>query len=124
MPSPRRKVLAATALAVAAAVPLIAPRFSNAGTPGSTARPGSTAAPAAGSAPAPAGSTAAPASVPVQAPVLATERYTLPNGLQVVLHEDHHTPTVSVNIWYHVGSKDEPEGRNGFAHLFEHLMFQ
>jgi predicted Zn-dependent peptidase len=42
----------------------------------------------------------------------------------VILHEDHRTPIVTVNIWYHVGSKDEPAGKNGFAHLFEHMMFQ
>jgi predicted Zn-dependent peptidase len=42
----------------------------------------------------------------------------------VVLHEDHRTPIVTVNLWYHVGSKDEPAGKNGFAHLFEHMMFQ
>ncbi len=57
-------------------------------------------------------------------PSLAVVHYTLPNGLQVILHEDHATPTVTVNVWYHVGSKDEPHHRNGFAHLFEHLMFQ
>jgi zinc protease len=48
----------------------------------------------------------------------------LPNGLTVILHEDHTTPTVSVNIWYHVGSGNEKPGRTGFAHLFEHLMFE
>jgi zinc protease len=50
-------------------------------------------------------------------------RYQLPNGLTVIIHEDHKTPVVAVNIWYHVGSKDEPAGLHGFAHLFEHLMF-
>ncbi len=50
-------------------------------------------------------------------------RFQLPNGLDVVLHEDHTTPTVSVNCWYHVGSSREKPGRTGFAHLFEHLMF-
>lgn len=49
--------------------------------------------------------------------------FTLPNGLTVILHEDHTTPTVSVNTWYHVGSGREKPGRTGFAHLFEHLMF-
>jgi zinc protease len=49
---------------------------------------------------------------------------TLPNGLDVVVHEDHHVPIVAVNIWYHVGSKNERPGRTGFAHLFEHLMFE
>lgn len=51
-------------------------------------------------------------------------RSRLENGLEVVVIPDHRTPLVSVNVWYHVGSKDEPAGRNGFAHLFEHLMFQ
>ena len=55
---------------------------------------------------------------------LWSDKYTLPNGLEVILHEDHRTPTVTVNVWYHVGSKDEDPGRNGFAHLFEHVMFQ
>jgi zinc protease len=48
----------------------------------------------------------------------------LDNGLRVILHEDHSTPIVAVNIWYHVGSKNEVRGRTGFAHLFEHMMFQ
>ncbi len=52
------------------------------------------------------------------------ERFVLPNGLNVILHEDHTTPTVSVNVWYHVGSGREKLGRTGFAHLFEHLMFE
>ena len=51
------------------------------------------------------------------------ETYTLPNGLTVVLSTDHTAPTVAVNIWYHVGSKNELPGRTGFAHLFEHVMF-
>ena len=51
------------------------------------------------------------------------EKFTLDNGLTVVVHEDHKAPIVAVSIWYHVGSKDEPEGKTGFAHLFEHLMF-
>ncbi len=51
------------------------------------------------------------------------ERYELPNGLQVILHEDHSLPQVVVDIWYQVGSKEEAPGRSGFAHLFEHLMF-
>jgi len=50
-------------------------------------------------------------------------RYELDNGLEVILSEDHATPLVHVEVWYHVGSKDEPDGRSGFAHLFEHLMF-
>jgi zinc protease len=51
------------------------------------------------------------------------ETYTLPNGLTVILSVDHTTPTVAVNVWYHVGSKNEAKGRTGFAHLFEHVMF-
>jgi len=52
------------------------------------------------------------------------EEFTLPNGLRVVVHTDRKAPIVAVNIWYHVGAKDEQVGRTGFAHLFEHLMFQ
>src|SRR5690606_7114417 len=52
------------------------------------------------------------------------ERYTLENGLRVVLSEDHRLPVVAVNLWYDVGSRDERPGRTGFAHLFEHMMFQ
>ena len=51
-------------------------------------------------------------------------QFVLPNGLNVILHEDHTTPTVSVNVWYHVGSAREKPGRTGFAHLFEHIMFE
>jgi len=50
-------------------------------------------------------------------------QFTLPNGLRVILHEDHSVPMVTVNMWYHVGSAREREKRTGFAHLFEHLMF-
>src|ERR671919_1230648 len=49
---------------------------------------------------------------------------TLPNGLKVVFLEDHSTPIVHVELWYHVGSKNEKSGRTGFAHLFEHMMFK
>src|SRR5213082_1745874 len=49
---------------------------------------------------------------------------TLANGLEVYAIEDHATPTVAINVWYRVGSKNDPEGRSGFAHLFEHLMFK
>ncbi len=51
------------------------------------------------------------------------QRHVLDNGLTLIIHEDHKAPVVAVNIWYHVGSKDERPGRTGFAHLFEHLMF-
>ncbi len=66
----------------------------------------------------------APAPESPRIPELRFEKYTLPNGLDVILHEDHSTPIVGVNVWYHVGSKDERPGRTGFAHLFEHMMFQ
>ena len=51
------------------------------------------------------------------------ERFVLDNGLTVIVHEDHKAPIVAINIWYHVGSKNEKLGKTGFAHLFEHLMF-
>jgi zinc protease len=56
-------------------------------------------------------------------PEIPFEKYTLPNGLQVILHEDHTVPNVTINVWYHVGSKNEKRGKTGLAHLFEHLMF-
>lgn len=56
-------------------------------------------------------------------PEIKYEKFTLPNGLRVIVHEDRKIPVVAVNIWYHVGSKDERPGKTGFAHLFEHLMF-
>ena len=56
-------------------------------------------------------------------PSLRYEKYTLPNGLQVILHQDRSVPLVTVNTWYLVGSGDELPGRTGFAHLFEHVMF-
>ena len=61
---------------------------------------------------------------PVAAPTLHFQHETLPNGLEVYSVEDHSSPTVAVQVWYHVGSKDDPQGRSGFAHLFEHLMFK
>ncbi len=57
-------------------------------------------------------------------PRLEFEKFVLANGLEVILHEDHAIPVVAVNVWYHVGSKNEKPGRTGFAHLFEHMMFQ
>ena len=50
--------------------------------------------------------------------------FTLPNGLRVIVAEDHSAPLASVNVWYHVGSGYERPGRTGFAHLFEHVMFE
>ena len=55
---------------------------------------------------------------------IAFEKHTLPNGLDVILHQDRSIPVAAVNVWYHVGSKDEEIGRTGFAHLFEHIMFR
>lgn len=55
---------------------------------------------------------------------LPHEKFVLDNGLTVIVHEDRKAPIVAVSVWYHVGSKDEPEGRTGFAHLFEHIMFE
>ena len=55
---------------------------------------------------------------------IAYEKVTLSNGLDVILHEDHSIPLAAVNVWYHVGSKNEVPGRTGFAHLFEHVMFE
>ena len=76
---------------------------------------------AAAPAPAPGGSAAAAAAFPdVNIPF---QRFTLPNGLTLIVHEDHKAPIVAVNTYYHVGSKNERPGRTGFAHLFEHLMF-
>jgi zinc protease len=61
---------------------------------------------------------------PLKVPALTYERYTLPNGLTVLLHEDHRLPLVAVDLWYHVGPVNEVQGRTGFAHLFEHMMFE
>jgi zinc protease len=63
---------------------------------------------------------AAPGGVEVDIPF---QKFALPNGLTVIVHEDHKAPIVAVNVWYHVGSKNEKPGKSGFAHLFEHLMF-
>ena len=72
------------------------------------------------------GALAAPVQAGVKPPQvkLDYEKYTLPNGLEVILREDHRLPIVAVNTWYHVGPANEAVGRTGFAHLFEHMMFQ
>ena len=69
---------------------------------------------------------AAPVALHAQQPKLTVpyERFVLPNGLTVLLHEDHSTPMIAVDVWYHVGSARERPGRTGFAHLFEHIMFE
>jgi zinc protease len=66
----------------------------------------------------------AQAPVATAIPKIEFEKFTLPNGLQVILHVDRKLPIVHVNEWFHVGSKNEKPGRTGFAHLFEHMMFQ
>ena len=65
-----------------------------------------------------------PGVLSAQAGRIAFEQFTLPNGLRVIYSEDHSTPIVSVDVWYEVGSRNERPGRSGFAHLFEHMMFQ
>ena len=63
-------------------------------------------------------------SIPVAADVdIPFEKFTLQNGLTLIVHQDKKAPIVAINVWYHVGSKNEKPGRTGFAHLFEHLMF-
>ena len=69
-----------------------------------------------------------PAVAPAQQPesseiTIPFSRHVLDNGLTLIVHEDHKAPIVAVNVWYHVGSKNEKPGKTGFAHLFEHLMF-
>ena len=64
------------------------------------------------------------AQAPADIPKLDVEKYTLANGLEVILSEDHRVPLVGVDVWYHVGPAHEAPGRTGFAHLFEHMMFQ
>src|SRR3546814_7340136 len=59
----------------------------------------------------------------VKAVDIPYQAFTLDNGLRVIVHEDHKAPVVAVSVWYRVGSKNEPAGKTGFAHLFEHLMF-
>jgi len=62
--------------------------------------------------------------LPLFATLLSFSQFKLDNGLTVYVHEDHTVPVVAVNVWYHVGSRDEVKGKTGFAHLFEHMMFQ
>jgi zinc protease len=66
----------------------------------------------------------APVEAAVRPPKIQYQTSILPNGLRVILSEDHSTPIVHVSVWYHVGSKNERKGRTGFAHLFEHMMFK
>jgi len=123
--------IAARAVAApAAALPTTAP--ASAAPPAPPASPATAAFPAAApSAPAVAspGPAAAPAAPKNAAPKanpfeVPFEKYSLQNGLEVILHHDASLPLVAVNVWYHVGPSSEPKGRSGFAHLFEHLMFE
>ncbi len=66
----------------------------------------------------------APTKPPISVPPLKFQHETLPNGLEIYSAEEHSSPTVAVQVWYHVGSKDDPDKRSGFAHLFEHMMFK
>src|SRR5512134_1485914 len=66
---------------------------------------------------------AASAGAEIAIPEIRYQRHVLSNGLTLIVHEDHKAPIAAVNVWYHVGSKNEKPGKTGFAHLFEHLMF-
>jgi predicted Zn-dependent peptidase len=102
-------LLASTALVACATAPQVAAPLA----------PAPVAVPAEAPQPAP----AAPVSELVRQVSIPYESFTLDNGLKVLVHEDHKAPVVAVSVWYNVGSKDEPKGKTGFAHLFEHLMF-
>ena len=65
-----------------------------------------------------------PPSKPLKVPVIKYEKYKLANGLEVLTYENHRLPLVAVDLWYHVGPVNEKAGRTGFAHLFEHMMFE
>ena len=81
-------------------------------------------APAPAPAKAPAKRVLGPAALALEGLDIKFEKFTLPNGLTVIVYPDHSQKKVYVSTTYRVGSKDEPEGKSGFAHLFEHLMFQ
>ena len=122
--------LACAAVAVAAAVPLLAapqgveaPRTAPAKPAPVATQPAPSPKPATPPATPKAGAHAAPAAAGA-VPKVAFEKVVLPNGLQLILHVDRKLPIVHVNEWFHVGSKNEALRRTGFAHLFEHLMFQ
>lgn len=100
---------------VAALALVLAPALPAQTTPASAAKT-TAAAPQTALAPAPLSELAASVA-------LKHDSFTLPNGLRVVVHTDRKAPVVAVSVWYHVGSKDEPLGKTGFAHLFEHLMY-
>src|SRR5262245_37085199 len=67
---------------------------------------------------------AAPAEASLKVAPLKYRQRTLGNGLTFLSIENHRSPTVAIQVWYHVGGKDDPAGRSGFAHLFEHMMFK
>jgi zinc protease len=62
--------------------------------------------------------------LPLFLTLLSFTQFKLDNGLTVLVHEDHTVPVVAIDVWYHVGSRDEVAGKTGFAHLFEHMMFE
>ena len=63
------------------------------------------------------------AAADMKVPEITFQKHVLGNGLTLIVHEDHKAPIAAINLWYHVGSKNEKPGKTGFAHLFEHLMF-
>ena len=108
-----RRTLAVSLLALSLSACAAAPRAPIAAAP----------APAPAAAPAPPAAEPAPLSALVAKADIPYESFTLANGLTVLIHTDHKAPIVGVTSYYRVGSKSEPKGRTGFAHLFEHLMF-
>jgi zinc protease len=121
------RVTAGTAIGclLAGAAPLLAAQAVEAPRPAPARPPATTQAPAPPAAkPAAPKPAARPATAAQAAPKVAFEKHVLPNGLQLILHVDRKLPIVHVNQWFHVGSKNEKPGRTGFAHLFEHMMFQ
>jgi zinc protease len=113
-----RPVLSLLALAVAAS------SAAHAQAPKPAAPPPAAPAPAAPAPAAPSASVSAPNPSAPSATDIGFEKYRLKNGLEVILHQDRSLPLIAVNLWYHVGPSSEPRGRSGFAHLFEHLMFE
>ena len=117
-----RRARAALVAAAFAGVPVLAHQVE------APRKPVAAPAPAAKPTPAPAGASSPTAAAP--RPAFAKDRYRIPhqvftldNGLRLVVHEDHAVPIVAVNLWYHVGSRNESPGKTGFAHLFEHFFF-
>ena len=117
-PTRRPVLLVGVSIALAVALTTRPPQAADAVTP--LPPPPSTSV----STPAPAASPDTSLAVAAKSFEIPFEKYTLENGLEVILHADPSLPKVAVNLWYHVGPANEPKGRSGFAHLFEHLMFE